>query len=344
MKLYNKIDSRILKKKLIASKEKRTTISFYKYVQLKNVSLFRDHLYVILDRINVFGRIYLASEGINAQISVPDKNLDLFKSAIEDVSFLNNIRLNMAIEDNGKSFFKLKIKIREKILADGLNDDTFDVTNIGKHLSAEEFNNLSQATDTMIVDMRNHYESEVGYFKNAYRPDADTFQDALRIVVGELKNKVNQNIIMYCTGGIRCEKASAYFKHLGFPNIYQLEGGIIKYARDVKDKGLENKYIGKNFVFDERLGERISDDIISFCHQCGKPSDAHTNCKNVACNVLFIQCEECASLYDDCCSNDCKEIIKRPEVEQKLRRKGKSSGGKIFSKGRIKFQDKSYIK
>ena len=183
MKLYNKIDSRILKKRLIASKEKRTTISFYKYVHLKNVSLFRDHLYVILDRIAVYGRIYLASEGINAQISVPEKNFDLFKSAIEDVSFLNNIRLNMAIEDNGKSFFKLKIKIREKILSDGLNDDTFDVTNLGKYLSAEEFNNLSQTKDTMIVDMRNHYESEVGHFKNAYRPDADTFQDALRIVV-----------------------------------------------------------------------------------------------------------------------------------------------------------------
>jgi UPF0176 protein len=339
MKLYNKIDSRILKEKLFKSQEKRNTISFYKYVHLKNAPLFRDHLYVKLDALGVFGRIYLASEGINAQISVPGKNMNHFKSAINEISFLKNIRLNTAFEDDGKSFYKLKIKIRKKILADGLNDSSFDVTAFGKHLNAEEFNNLTQETGTYIVDMRNHYESEVGHFKNAFLPDADTFQDALKIVEEELKDKADHNIIMYCTGGIRCEKASAYFKHRGFPNVYQLEGGIIKYARDVKEKGLENKYLGKNFVFDERLGERISDDIIASCHQCGRPSDSHTNCKNVACNLLFIQCEECASLYDQCCSEACQEIIKLPEEDQKSRRKGKSSKGKIFSKGRIKYQD-----
>ncbi len=343
MKLYNNINSRILKEKLYKSQEKRTTISFYKYVHLKNVALFRDHLYVKLDALGVFGRIYLASEGINAQISVPDKNLNQFRSTINEISFLKNIRLNTAIEDNGKSFFKLKIKIRKKILADGLNDSSFDVTKIGKHLNAESFNNLTQEAETFIVDMRNHYESEVGHFKNAFLPDADTFQDALKIVEEALKDKADHHIIMYCTGGIRCEKASAYFKHRGFPNVYQLEGGIIKYARDVRDKGLENKYLGKNFVFDERLGERISDDVIASCHQCGKPADTHTNCKNVACNLLFIQCEECATFYDQCCSEACQEIIKLPEEEQKLRRKGKSSKGKMFSKGRIKFQNSCSI-
>ena len=220
-----------------------------------------------------------------------------------------------------------------------MNDSSFDVTNIGKHLNAEAFNNLTQESNTFIVDMRNHYESEVGHFKNAFLPDADTFQDALKIVEEELKDKADHHIIMYCTGGIRCEKASAYFKYRGFPNVYQLEGGIIKYARDVKDKGLENKYLGKNFVFDERLGERISDDIIASCHQCGRPADTHTNCKNVALNRLCIQCEECASSYEQCCSETCQGIIKLPEEEQKLIRKGKSSKGKIFSKGRIKFQN-----
>ena len=145
---------------------------------------------------------------------------------------------------------------------------------------------------------------------------------------------------MYCTGGIRCEKASAYFKHIGFPNTYQLEGGIIKYANEVKNKKLVNKFIGKNFVFDERLGERISNDVVAFCHQCGKPSDTHTNCKNVACNVLFIQCDECASLHEGCCSNECREVIKLPEEEQKLRRKGKTSFKQRFSKGRIKTNNK----
>ena len=336
MNLYNKIDSRILKEKLVTSQEKRTTISFYKYVHLKNVPLFRDHLYVKFDALDIFGRIYLATEGINAQISIPDKYLSRFKSMINEISFLKNIRLNMAVEDDGKSFFKLKIKIRKKILADGLNDSSFDVTNIGKHLNAEEFNLLTQEEGTLVVDMRNHYESEVGHFKSAFLPDAETFREALDIVKEELKDKTDKNVIMYCTGGIRCEKASAYFRHLGYPNVYQLDGGIINYAKEVKDKGLENKYLGKNFVFDERLGERISSDIIASCHQCGKPADTHTNCKNVACNVLFIQCEECASSYDKCCSEACQEIIKMPEEEQRERRKGKSSNGKIFSKGRIK--------
>jgi UPF0176 protein len=139
---------------------------------------------------------------------------------------------------------------------------------------------------------------------------------------------------MYCTGGIRCEKASAWFKHIGFKNVFQLNGGIIKYAQEVKDQGLENKFVGKNFVFDERLGERISDDIISVCHQCGKPCDTHTNCKNDGCHLLFIQCEACAATYKGCCSAECTDIIMLPVEKQKEIRKGINKGRQVFKKGR----------
>lgn len=334
MQLYNKINGQELKHKLERSNEKRYTLSFYKYYHLNNPGVFRDHLYTGLFELDVLGRIYVAKEGINAQISVPENNIGAFRKFMHDIEFLKAIRLNFAVEDDGKSFFKLKIKIKGKILADGLNDESFDVTKIGKHLAAQEFNELAEREDTVIIDMRNHYESEVGHFRNAILPDADTFREALKIATDELQPHKDKHIIMYCTGGIRCEKASAYFRHIGFEKVYQLEGGIIKYAHDALEKGLENKYIGKNFVFDERLGERISDDVIAQCHQCGKPCDTHTNCKNIACNLLFIQCEECASKNEGCCSDECHDIIHLPEDVQKKMRQGADSGIRIFSKGR----------
>jgi UPF0176 protein len=184
------------------------------------------------------------------------------------------------------------------------------------------------------VDMRNHYESEVGYFKGAVRPDVDTFREELQVVEDLMNTQKDKNLLMYCTGGIRCEKASAWMKHQGFKNVFQLEGGIIKYAREVKEQGLENKFIGKNFVFDERLGERITEDIIAVCHQCGKPCDDHTNCKNDGCHLLFIQCAECAEKFNTCCSEECREILQLPADKQKEIRKGINKGRQVFKKGR----------
>jgi UPF0176 protein len=139
---------------------------------------------------------------------------------------------------------------------------------------------------------------------------------------------------MYCTGGIRCEKASAYYKHRGFKKVYQLEGGIIEYARQVRQRDLENKFLGKNFVFDHRRGERISDDVVANCHQCGQPCDLHVNCANEACHLLFIQCEACSKALDGCCSEACKKVIALPYVTQKKLRKGIGASNKIFKKGR----------
>lgn len=332
--LYNRTNGKELKEKLRHSSEERVTISFYKYHSISDPSLFRDNLYKLLEALHVWGRIYVAHEGINAQISVPKENLENFKNQLFQFEFLKNIRLNVAIEDDGKSFFKLKILVRKKIVADGLSDPTFDVTHCGQHVNAREFNQLAENPDTIIVDMRNHYESEVGHFKNAICPDADTFREELQIAEQLLRNEKEKNILMYCTGGIRCEKASAWMKHLGFKNVFQLNGGIIEYARQVKEQGLENKYIGKNFVFDERLGERISPDIISHCHQCGKPCDTHTNCQNEGCHLLFIQCEECREKHNGCCSPECTHILQLPPEQQKEIRKNTHKGRQVFKKGR----------
>jgi UPF0176 protein len=334
MALYNRIEGRVLKEKMRSEGEKRVTISFYKYHHILHPEQFRDELYLNLDKLSVLGRIYIANEGINAQISAPENKLENFKNYLFSIPFLNSVRLNIAVQDDGKSFFKLKILVRKKIVADGLDDSSFDVTNTGVHVDAVAFNKLAADPNTILVDMRNHYESEVGHFKGAVCPDVDTFREELQVVEDLMNTQKDKNLLMYCTGGIRCEKASAWMKHQGFKNVFQLEGGIIKYAREVKEQGLENRFIGKNFVFDERLGERITEDVIAVCHQCGKTCDDHTNCKNDGCHLLFIQCEECAEKFNNCCSEECRDILQLPAEKQKEIRKGINKGRQVFKKGR----------
>jgi UPF0176 protein len=335
MQLYNKLSAKERAQLIEEAGEERLTLSFYQYHKIGNPELFRNHLFVAWDEMEALGRIYVANEGINAQMSVPAKKFTTFKAFLDGINFLENVRLNIAREQDDKSFLKLKVKVRNKIVADGLVDDTFDVTNKGVHVDASTFNELIEDENTVLVDMRNHYESEIGHFKNAVTPDVDTFRDSLDIIEEDLKDhKEDKKLVMYCTGGIRCEKASAYFKHKGFKNVFQLEGGIIEYARQVEAEKLDNKFKGKNFVFDHRRGERISDDVISNCHQCGTPCDEHVNCANEACHLLFIQCEECAKANEKCCSTECAEINALPYEEQKKLRSGKGNSNKIFKKGR----------
>ncbi|MDT0689663.1 rhodanese-related sulfurtransferase [Salegentibacter sp. F188] len=338
MQLYNKLSAKERAALIEEAGEDRLTLSFYAYAKIGNPELFRNYLFIAWDQMGVLGRIYVAHEGINAQLSVPAQNFDTFKKFLDEIYFLENVRLNIAIEHDAKAFLKLKVKVRKKIVSDGLNDASFDVTNRGIHVDAEKFNALLEDPDTVLVDMRNHYESEIGHFRGAITPDVDTFRDSLPIIEEDLKDyKEDKNLVMYCTGGIRCEKASAYYKHKGFKKVFQLEGGIIEYARQVEKQKLENKFIGKNFVFDHRRSERISEDVIAHCHQCGKPCDTHVNCANEACHLLFIQCEDCAMEMNNCCSEDCMKTNSLPYEAQKELRKGKGNSNKIFKKGRSKF-------
>lgn len=335
MQLYNTLSAKEREILIEEAGKDRLTISFYSYAQIGNTTIFRNHLFIHWNSLDVLGRIYVAHEGINAQLSVPAENFKAFKAHLDSISFLQNVRLNIAIEQDNKSFLKLKVKVRDKIVADGLDDNTFDVTNKGIHLDAAKFNEILDDPDTLLVDMRNHYESEIGHFKNAITPDVDTFRDSLDLIEEALaEHKEDKKLVMYCTGGIRCEKASAYYKHKGFKQVYQLEGGIIEYTRQVKAKNLENKFLGKNFVFDQRRGERITEDVIANCHQCGAPCDTHVNCANEACHLLFIQCKTCAEKMNNCCTDECKEIHELPFEEQKRLRKGKEISNKIFKKGR----------
>ncbi|MGH2642820.1 MAG: rhodanese-related sulfurtransferase [Chitinophagaceae bacterium] len=338
MALHNRVSSREMKARILAEDFKRITISFYQYEEIKDPQRFRDELYQHLSELTVFGRIYVAREGINAQISVPEIKMEPFRNYLNMIPFLKNIRLNVAVDNDGKSFWLLKIKVRDKIVADGIQDANFNMFQKGQYVNAASFNKLTEDPDTIVVDMRNHYEYEVGHFEGAVEIPSDTFRDQLPMAVDMLKDKKDKNIVMYCTGGIRCEKASAWMKHEGFKNVFHLEGGIINYVRQAKERNLSLKFHGKNFVFDDRLGERVTEDIISHCHQCGKACDTHVNCKNEGCHLLFIQCDECAKKYNGCCSTDCMHELDLPEGQRKEIRKGRQNGQKIFNKSRDRMQ------
>ena len=332
--LHNRISQKELKQKLAEENIPRTTVSFYHYFRVDDPEKFRDDLYKSLDELKVFGRIYIANEGINAQVSIPDSEFEKFRGYLYSIEHLQNIRLNVAVDDEGKSFWVLKIKVRDKIVADGISEPSFNMFKKGKYVNALQMNEMMIEPGTIVIDMRNHYEYEVGHFKNALEIPSDTFRGQLPMAVEMMKDKKDNNIIMYCTGGIRCEKASAWMVHNGFKNVFHLEGGIINYARQVKETGIENKFIGKNFVFDDRLGERITEDVIAKCHQCGQPADTHTNCKNDGCHLLFIQCEACAQKYDGCCSTECQTVYNMPIEAQKELRKGLDKGMMVFNKSK----------
>ena len=298
----------------------RTTVSFYRYVRIADPAEFRTRLLKKWSELECLGRIYVASEGINAQMNVLTERWGEFDAWVQAQPELAGIPYKIAVEESVPSFFKLTIKVRPKIVADGLDDSTFDVTNTGAYLTAREMNEYIADPEAIVFDMRNNYEAEVGRFEGAITPDGfSTFRDELKKTPELLRIHQNKKIAIYCTGGIRCEKASAWLKHNGFEDVKHLKGGIIDYARQVKEEGLENKFKGKNFVFDERLGERISDEIIATCHLCKKTkADTHYHCKNQICHNLFIGCEACMEKRGGYCCTTCRLVDKLPADTKKV--------------------------
>ena len=334
--LYNKVNSEELKLALANEPFERITASFYKYIDISVPNELRDELYEVWNKMGVFGRVYIADEGINAQVSIPQPNWEIFKKSVLSNDLFRGIIIKKAIQE-GSSFYKLKIKVRKELVAYDVPKESYDMKKVGKHLTASDYNLAIESKDSTVVDMRNYYESEIGRFENAIIPDVETSKELLPEVKKLLKGKENEKILLYCTGGIRCEKASSYLIKNGFNDVNQLQGGIIQYAHEIKSNNMESKFRGKNFVFDDRLGERITDDVLSFCHICGDSCDDHTDCKNDACHILFIQCEKCNKLYDGCCSKECQNFAALPiEKQKKLRKDPERIISRTFFDSRIK--------
>ena len=314
-KLYNQKSKDLLVKKLESEDFNRTTCSFYKYVTIVDPITFRDKIYEEFDNLEILGRVYIAGEGMNAQISVPDKNWGLFLKLISSIKLLYDVDIKTAIND-GISFYKLIVKVKKEIVAYNIPKNKFNMDVVGEHLNTQQFNEAIENSNTTVIDMRNIYESEVGQFISAEIPQVEKSKDLLPEVRRMLKGREHHQVLLYCTGGIRCEKASSFLINEGIKNVKQLQGGIIQYAHDIKKEGLESKFVGKNFVFDARLGERVTEDIIAKCHLCNERSDSHKDCKNDACHILFIQCSKCDVKLNGCCSVECKNIASLPIDEQ----------------------------
>jgi UPF0176 protein len=320
----NNYDRETLEQRLANEAFKRTPISFYRYVHLDNLEEFRNELYQQWGDFGVLGRIYIAKEGINAQINIPEDKIKEFRALIDSRKEFADVPFKVGLQDT-MSFIKLTIKIKKQIVADGLTIDDYDITNVGTHLEPEDFHSAMEDPETIVVDMRNHYESRIGKFEGAITPDVDTFREQLPMVRDDLKGSEEKKILLYCTGGIRCEKTSAYLRHYGFKDVNQLHGGIIAYGHAVKKGTIhESKFKGKNFVFDERLAERLTDDILSVCDLCETKSDRQLNCSNETCHILFIQCEDCGEKLNNCCTQECKTFFELPIEERRRLRKGNS--------------------
>ncbi len=317
-------------KRLAAEPFKRRTLSFYRYVILEHPEKLRDELFESWNKLGVLGRVYLAHEGINAQISIPEPKLDELRKQLDATAEFKNVPFKIAIEEPNTSFWKLVIKVRKQIVADGLSIDSYDITNVGKHLDAKEFNEAIESGAT-VVDMRNKYESDIGHFASAVTPTSQRFIDELPEVLEKLADKKDEKILLYCTGGIRCEKASAYLRHHGFKDVNQLHGGIIQYKHDIEQIGLESKFLGKNYVFDGRMAEAVTSDVLGKCFTCGTNADSYDNCANDLCHALFIQCASCKEKMFGACSTECSKIAALPIEEKKKLRQGKKATFKVLS-------------
>ncbi|NIH41091.1 MAG: rhodanese-related sulfurtransferase [Buchnera aphidicola (Periphyllus aceris)] len=284
----------------------RVNFSFYKYFYVKDVIKMKNKFQKCFKKLNIFGRIYISQEGVNVQANILKKFFNKMKKYIYKFDInLNKIYINIGLDNFKQSFFKLKIKIKKKLVSDNLNIDNFYKNYQKKYLNSVQVNDFLNDKSVIFIDVRNYYEYKIGHFKKAISIYSLTFRDQLENIIKYIKTYKKNKIVIYCTGGIRCEKIAYLMNFHGYKKVYQIYGGIIGYVNDCVKKKIPIKFLGKNFVFDFRLYETISKDILSNCHQCNQSSDYYVNCMNNKCNLLFIQCLSCSKIYQSFCSKKC---------------------------------------
>lgn len=258
-----------------------------------------------LETLDSKGRIYIGPQGVNAQISLAKKDLKVYLDYLKSEPLYQSAEIKMH-EDSEHRFAKLIVKYRKEIVA--LGEDV-DFSKRGEYITPKQWKKKldAKSDDTIIIDVRNNYESEVGYFEGALKPDKRTFREFIEYadkLATNTKDKEKKTVLMYCTGGIRCEFYSPVMKERGFDNVFQLQGGVIAYGLQEGKK----HWKGKLFVFDDRLVVPISegnDETISHCKFCNTLSDLFYNCANMDCNDLFLSCKDCATKHKGCCSDQC---------------------------------------
>lgn len=285
--------------------KKYLILAYYSITNISDPALFvKEHKKFFKNK-DIKGRIYISQEGINGQMSGEESDCEVYMSWLKEKPGFESIPFKVEPADKN-IFFKLTVKVREQLVA---FDQKVDFSKAGKHISPQDWKKaIEEKQDYIMIDVRNDYETKIGHFETAELPKCDSFRDFIEYTEKDLIEKratpKDKKILMCCTGGIRCEYYSAYLKEKGFDNVQQLDGGIINYGHQVGS----DFWKGKLFVFDDRLVAKVgkSDDCISGCHHCEKPSDTYYNCANMDCNFLFTCCSSCLKEKLGCCCTDCQ--------------------------------------
>jgi UPF0176 protein len=276
---------------------------YYCYSTIEDPEKFREEHHLFCIENGILGRIIIASEGLNGTVSGTSEACDLYMATLKADPRFAHIDFKVEEQDD-HTFQKLHVRVKPEIVHSGLQQINPNVRT-GVHLEPEEFKKLKDAEDVVILDVRSNYEHSLGKFKNALTLDIENFREFPE-KVKELEHLKDKKILTYCTGGIKCEKASAFLLEQGFENVYQLHGGIIKYGIEAGGEDFE----GKCYVFDNRVAvdvNKVNPKVLSQCHVCGTKSDRMVNCANPVCNLHVPICEECGWKLDGACSDDCKE-------------------------------------
>lgn len=284
-------------------------LAYYFFNEIPDPHAFiKDHKKYLASK-DARGRIYINETGINGQMSIAAEQAEDYVNWLHAFAPLKDMEVK-AHQSYEHAFAKMTIKYRDKLVA---IDESIDFNRTGEHLSPSQWKEVLEEKDkdTIVVDVRNRYEWELGHFEGALLPNVQTFRE-FKEYAEELKKTYNPKtrVLMYCTGGIRCELYSSLLLDKGFDQVYQLEGGVIKYGLEEGSK----HWKGKLFVFDDRLSVPISEEpaeVISKCHLCNCDSETYYNCANMDCNELFLSCKECAQKLHGCCSEKC---TKEPRV------------------------------
>ena len=302
---------------------------YYKFVDLQHPeNIVRRHKEVC-KALQLKGRILISKDGINGTVGGSKEAIKMYKDYMNQHQFFKDIDFKESTSEFNP-FPRLSVKEREELVTTEVRDE-INICNRAQHIKPKTLHKWLEKDqdDLVLLDMRNDYEWEIGRFKDAVRPPMKYFRD-LKESMEFYEQYKGKKIVMFCTGGIRCEPASAWFIENGFDpnNLYQLEGGIMKY---VDKYGSDGFYVGKCFVFDDRMAITVDDNVLSDCDLCGQECDVYRNCKNRKCNKLFIGCESCMREMKNTCSDECCEYIQDPEnqrppapnhVEEKHRNKG----------------------
>ena len=282
-------------------------VLYYKYVTVKYPKQVVKWQKEVCQELGFKGRILVSDEGINGTLAGTSQNIERYKKLMSAHELFEGIDFK---ESNGgpECFPRLSIKVRNEAVSLGIPCNTLTTKNSGKHLSPKETHELIEQNpeDLVILDARNNYESAIGKFQNATTPDIENFRDLPTFLDDNIEQFKDKQVLMYCTGGIRCERATAYLNEKNVAKkVYQIQGGIHRYVEEYPD----GFFRGKNYVFDGRIAVKVNDDILGKCALCNGACDDYYNCLNAQCNDHFIGCQTCVATFNGCCSETCKTLI-----------------------------------